>query len=231
VNSLLAILGRGIQRLPDGSWTVTEDLEICAENSAHLTDRVPADDENPHCLIGGGELNLLAGIQLHKRGFGDIVVCAYGDRSDYLKSIDAPSESMIVSDLFLKYCPNALIRVWTKEMSMPGPSNTNRELQNIFELAVKEKIDAVAIVTIDLHMPRTLVMAQRHLAKHKFRRLDARFFVSEQVLAEADPKTYGQRRETLRRSKAMARNWAREQLGIFKVITDAYGDEKPKVAA
>ena len=55
--------------------------------------------------------------------------------------------------------------------------------------------------------------------------------MSEQVLAEADPKTYGQRRETLRRSKAMARNWAREQLGIFKVITDAYGDEKPKVAA
>ena len=118
-----------------------------------------------------------------------------------------------------------------KKMSMPGPSNTNRELQNIFELAVKKEVDTVAIITIDLHMPRTLVIAQRHLAKREFQRLDARFFVSEQALAEADPKTYGPRREALRRSKAMARNWAREQLGVFRIITNAYGDEKPTIAA
>jgi len=230
VKNLIAIMGRGIQRLPDSSWTVTEDLEVCAENSAHLVDRVLADDENPCCLVGGGELNLLAGIQLHKSGLGNIIVCAYGDRSEYLKSIDAPSESMVMSDLFLKYCPNAPVKVWTKGMSMPGPSNTNRELQNIFELAVEEEIDKVAVVTIDLHMPRTLVIAQRHLAKREFQRLNARFFISEQVLVEADPKTYNVRRETLRRSKAMERNWAREQLGIFRVITNAYGDEKPKIA-
>ena len=79
-------------------------------------------------------------------------------------------------------------------------------------------------------MPRALVIAQRHLAKHEFQRLDVRFFISEQVLVKADSGTYEPRREALRHSKAMARNWAREELGIFKVITDAYGDEKPKMA-
>ena len=230
MHSLIAIMGRGIQRLPDGSWAVTEDLEMCAENSAHLVDRVPADDENERCLVGGGELNLLAGIQLQKLAWEYLIVCAYGDRSEYLKSIDAPSESMVMSDLLREHCPNAPVKIWIKEMSMPGPSNTNRELQNIFELAVEKEVDTVAVVTIDLHMPRTLVLAQRHLAKQEFQRLDVRFFISEQVLAEADPKTYEPRREALRRSKAMARNWAREQLGIFKIITNAYGDEKPKIA-
>jgi hypothetical protein len=230
MSNLMAIMGRGIQCLPDGSWTVTEDLETYTQNGAHLINRIPADDENKDCLVGGGELNILAGIQLHKGGFGNIIVCAYADRAEYLKSVNAPSESMVMSELFRGYCPDALIKVWTKQMSVPGPSNTNRELQNIFELAIKEKVSTVAIVTVDIHMPRVLVLAQRHLAKHEFQCLDVRFFVSEQVLVEAGPEIYNQRCEALRCSKATARNWTREQSGIFKTITNAYGDEKPKIA-
>src|SRR5271157_1264609 len=132
---ILAILGRGIQRHhKNGSWVLTEDLELCDEKSAHLAVRKPADDENPFCMVGGGELNLLAGIALYNQEGANIVVCAYGDRSEYLKSIDAPSESMVMSGYFLHACRTANIRVWKKEMSMPGPSNTNRELKNIFEL-------------------------------------------------------------------------------------------------
>ncbi len=228
---VLAIHGRGVQRLyENGPWVLTEDLELCDKDSAHLPVRRPADDNNPLCMVGGGELNLLAGVEVYKKEGAKIVVCAYGDRSNYLKSIDAPSESMVMSDCFMEETQRSA-KVWTKEMSLPGPSNTNRELQNIFEFAVANRYTTIGIITVDVHMPRTMVMAQRHLAKPEFRHLNVRFFVSEQVLVEANPALYGPRREALRHSKSFARNWEREQLGILKTITNSYGDEKPLVAA
>ncbi len=82
---LIAILGRGIQRVGSGgSWEVTEDLEVCAPDRTHLPDRVPADDQNPCCLVGGGELNLLAGLELHRRIGAIVAVCAYSHRAPYL---------------------------------------------------------------------------------------------------------------------------------------------------
>ncbi len=229
---ILAIHGRGVQQLyENGPWALTEDLELCDKDGAHLSVRKPADDDNPLCMVGGGELNLLAGVEVYKREGANIVVCAYGDRSNYLKSIDAPSESMVMSDHFIEATHRSVSsKIWTKEMSLPGPSNTNRELQNIFEFAVANSYTEIGIVTVDVHMPRTMVMAQRHLAKPEFRHLNARFFVSEQVLVEANPTLYGPRREALRHSKSFTRNWEREQLGILKTITNAYDDEKPLVA-
>ena len=230
---VIAIHGRGIQRLHEnGPWVLTEDLEFCDKDSANLPVRKPADDNNPFCMVGGGELNLLAGVEVYKREGAKIVVCAYGDRSNYLKSIDAPSESMVMSGCFIEATSNSVSsKIWTREMSLPGPSNTNRELQNIFEFTVANHYTKVGIITVDVHMPRTMVMAQRHLAKPEFRSLNAQFFVSEQVLVETNPALYGPRREALRRSKSFARNWEREQLGILRTITNAYGDEKPLVIA
>ena len=76
---LLAILGRGIQQIEeDKGWTLTEDLEVCDEKGGHLAVRVPSDDNNPYCLIGGGELNLRAGIILCREQSDSLhtVVCA-----------------------------------------------------------------------------------------------------------------------------------------------------------
>ncbi len=61
--------------------------------------------------------------------------------------------------------------------------------------------------------------------------MNVEFFVSEQALVEADPKAYGPRREALRKSRAFARTWEREAEEIFKILTNAYKDEKPPVAA
>ncbi len=214
---ILAILGRGIQRSSsDGTWVPTEDLELCDKDGSHLAVYKPPDDNSPYCMVGGSELNVLAGIELYKNEGAKIVVCAYGDRSKYLTTINGPSESMVLSEMFKKVYPNATVNVWTKEMTAEA-SNTNRELQNIFELANNRGESTVGIVTINLHMPRAMVMTQRHLAKTEFRHLSVRFYVSEQVLVEKDP-AYGPRCEALRHSKSFTRNWEREQTGILMVL-------------
>ncbi len=82
---MVAILGRGIQRLKESdpndevlSYVLTEDLELCDKDSAHLPVRVPADDASPYCMVGGGEMNLGAGIELLHRFHPRITVCACG---------------------------------------------------------------------------------------------------------------------------------------------------------
>jgi len=225
--SVLGILGRGIQKVAGNeSWTPTEDLEVCATNGTHLTVRVPADDENPHCMVGGGELNFLAGMELYRRHNPSIVVCAYGHRAEYLSAINAPSESNIMGNMFQKNFPKATIEVWPENRPMTKMPNTNLELRNIFELAKQQDIKRVDIVTIDLHMPRVLIMGQRHLSGPDFIGLNVKYHVSEQILKELDPTVYGPRREALRTSKSFQRTWGLEQSGISKILKDAYEDER-----
>ncbi len=238
---LLAILGRGIQLRGIGEpWVLTEDLEVCDGNSAHLPVRVPADDENPFCMIGGGEINLLAGIALMRKHQPKVMVCAYGDRSTYLKSVDGPSESEVMSGAFRfaingelqSLNPDSLeIVVWPASRSLPGPSNTNRELQNVFELAVERGFTSVGIVTVSVHLPRALLQAQRHLMKPEFRSLEngVQVFTSEEVLLEANSKYYGPRLNRMFASQAYQRNWLRELEGIRKILAGTYKDEKPRV--
>ena len=98
---LLAILGRGIQHpSPESTvWELTPDIELCDEKGAHLPFRAPENDDDPRSIIGGGQLNVLAGTILIDRLRPTLVVCAYGARSKYLNSIGAPSESEIMTSL------------------------------------------------------------------------------------------------------------------------------------
>ncbi len=225
---LLGILGRGIQRLtPNGPWVLTENLEVCDEKGAHLPVRAPADDSNPRCLIGGGELNLLAGLELCKdyRKKLQVVVCAYGQRSPYLQSINAPSESEVMSEwltiqLIGKDKPEIL--VWLRDRVVDGPSNTNRELQNILELAVERGFTKVGVVTVAVHYARALLMAQRHLVKPEFSHLELQFFASEDVVLKADPKAYRPRIVAMHRSDAFMRNFSREINGINCLLAGRY---------
>jgi hypothetical protein len=249
---LLAIMGRGIQMLkPDSdptkvvSYALTEDLELCDERSAHLAVRVPADDANPYCMVGGGQMNLDAGVQLIDDADEDpsIVVCAYGDRSDYLKSVNGPSESEVMSaalaEIFRHRMPpspthlNPEIVVWPRARSLPIPSNTGQEIKNIFALALERNCLNVGIVTIGVHIPRTATYVAKQLSREPGlrNRLSVQLFESEEVLVAANPANWP-RVEALRNSQAFARNWGgknREADGISKIVRDVYGDAKPKV--
>lgn len=249
---ILAIMGRGIQMLDPKSdptratsYDLTEDLEICDERSrhlpVHLPIRIPADDENPHCMVGGGRLNLLAGIELTLDYNPVLVVCAYGHRSNYLKHVGGPTESEVMSaelaDIFraLPYNPpthrEIEIVAWPRTHSLPIPSNTRQELLNIFDLALERRFTQIAIVTVGVHVPRIATYVAKHLSVYnEYRTLSPVIFESEAVLLRADYEKYKGRVERLRNSRAFTRNWGREADGISKIVRDVYGDAKPKAA-
>ena len=233
---LLAVLGRGIQlRSEDvpSCWVPTEYLEVYEAPSdnleaGHSPVRLPIDDLNPLCMIGGGEMNLLASMEFYKnkRHCPELVVFAYSSRAKYLRLDDAPSESEVMSELFCREFSDANVVTWTKDMDVPGPSNTYTELQNIFTLAVERRLTSVGIVTVSVHLPRSMVLAQRHLEQPEFEHLAVRYFRSEQVLYTANPTTYWPIYERVLGSKALRRNLEREMHNIAMSTTNVFGDEK-----
>lgn len=244
----VAILGRGIQRLnaksPVGyinSWALTEDLELCDETSAHLPVREPADDGNPFCMIGGGDMNFDAGLELVYRYKPKVVVCAYGGRSGYLESVNGPSESEVMSNRLMIQIENnhsvqawqpgfPEVVIWKRDRQLPFQSNTRQELLNIFDLALERNLSRIALVTVGVHVPRTNAYIAKHFSVfEKYRDLSPVLFESEEILLSKDREKNTVRVEAMRRSESFKRNWAREADGIQKIVRDQYGDAKPKV--
>lgn len=215
---VIAILGRGIRRLePLGPcWVLTEDLEVYDDNGAHLRARVPADDENPNCLVGGGELNLHAGLALYQLEGSRIVVCAYGNRSAYLREAEAPLESVVMSKIFKDRAPLTQTSVWSEDDPTRFPSNSDRELQNIFEFAVSSRDFSrvrVAVLTVAVHLPRVMLFSKKHLEAPEFENLRVSFFSAEQVFLETNP-MLAPRILALWSSKAFQRTAERELRGV-----------------
>lgn len=229
---LLAVLGRGIQQIKEGAgWTLTEDLEVCDEKLEHLPVRIPADDANLHCLIGGGELNLLAGIVLCCGQDSESLttaVCAYGARSAYLRKVNGPSESEVMSTLLKEMQRPGVkldIPVWSSDhvvLDERGMSGTNREVQNVFELAVQRGLTSVGIVTVAVQYARAVLMAQRYLQNPRFAHITLQCYISEDILLRHDPKRFEQRIKALHGSNAFMRSMFYEQRGINCLLAGNY---------
>ncbi len=228
---LLAILGRGIQQIvADEGWTLTDNLEMCDEKGAHLPVRIPADDANPYCLIGGGELNLRAGVVLCREYVSSLkaVVCAYGARSEYLARVGGPSESEIMSarlEQLLTPAQEPNVVVWPRDhiaQDERGKSGSGREIQNVFELAVERGWKTVGLVTIAVHYARALLMAQRHLMNPRFAHLTLQCYVSEELLLAHDLAFFGPLVREMHGSKAFMRSFFLEQRGINCLIAGNY---------
>lgn len=233
MTQLIAILGRGIQRSsPKGRWDTTEDLEICDDQGAHLVVRQPANDADKNCLVGGGKLNLEAGFEYYKN-YGhrdhDFVACAYGDRSRYLKEISkSPSESEVMSGQLGAMCKAQKIHfprveIWERGRSADGPSNTRREVQNIFELAIQRQCLDVVIITVLVHLPRAMLFAQEHSRDPRFKILTVKFMSSEEILCSLNPKEYGPRILNLLSSSAFQRTAKMESRGVAAFLNGTYG--------
>ena len=238
MSTLLAVLGRGVQMLdPDAdptdvkSYAPTEDLEVCkrdpkTQRLSHVRIRVPANDNHPDSIIGGGELNLLAGEALIRDARPDYVVCAYGHRAGYLKP-DGPSESEVMSrwlkERSLSYGP--VVEVWERNRELSGPSNTAQEFINILDLAVGRDCGKVIIVTVGVHVPRAAVFLNEAIAMGgvKYNKLSPPVLLrSEAYLLEANSYKWGPRVEALWKSKSFARNWERETRGMGDWIRNQY---------
>lgn len=226
---LLAVLGRGIQQISDGNWDVTEDLEVYDPAGAHLLKRVSfVDDHNPHCLVGGGQLNILAGVALHRKLGAELMVCGYAHRLPYLVAGDGPTDSEVGSACFragleAEGLPLPEILVWPRDKVMPDRSNTARELLNMFELALQRGSKHVSVVTVALHLPRTILFARHHVRERPdFRALEISFYASEQVLVEANPGLYATRVLALQMSQAYARTAFYERRGVLAFLSGTY---------
>lgn len=227
---LLAVLGRGIQHPPAGSadWDLTQDLEVCDEKGAHFAVRVPENDDDPNSIVGGGELNMIAGATLCHALNPTLLVCGYGARSKYLNQIGAPSESKVmrdklVAELERRNVAVPMTEVYDEEKMGAEESSTNRELYNIFTLAAERNIEHVAIVTVAVHLPRTALMAERHLLQEpKFKNIVLQCYASELVLEKYAPGQYSDRVKRMFSSKSYIRNLEREIRGINDLFAGKY---------
>jgi uncharacterized SAM-binding protein YcdF (DUF218 family) len=138
--------------------------------------------------------------------------------------------------------PNKDVLIWPRDKTVPRPSNTGREILNIFELAIKKQCESVGIVTVGVHLPRTALYVSRHLRSARFSSLSVRFLESEEVLltttcssplsamdvGDIHPPSgkLVARIAALRRSQAFQRTWKREELGIWRVLRGEYNDGK-----
>lgn len=242
---LLAILGRGIQRLRADSdpadiksWVLTQDLEVCGKDSAHLDVQVPEDDAHPFSMLGGGGLTMLAAAQLIARHAPPTVVCAYADRADYLVNIHGPTESEVMSALLPEFLAQEEVTtlpevpVWPRGRALPGPSNTGVEVRCIFDLAAERGVANVGIVGTSIHLPRVGAHITKLFTRTpEYRRFGVQLFEAEEILLHADPARYAARVERMRNSESFKRMFAREAAGISRIVRDLYGDAKPVIAA
>lgn len=236
---LLAVLGRGIlcpHFLP------TEDIEVCDNKFAHRSVAISPDDDHPNCIVGGSSLNLEAAHLLIWEHNPDVIVCAYGGRSPYLVSSDAPSESEVMTaalreqleQLAVDYtgdsrpwlnCTRPEFVVWPKDRPTPEGTRSNalQELINIFELALERGVKAVTIVTVTVQVPRVTLFANNHRRRRpEFQRLTVGTISSEEVLMDHDARRYAPRVAALFASKAFARTAKLEERGISDFLAGKY---------
>ena len=191
---LLAALGRGSHQNANGKWVLTSLFEICDEVGAHLAIQLPEDDSNPNSCIGGGELNLLAGLELWKLLRPALTVFAYGSRSRYLHDIDAPSESIVMTSKFSQLMADEnqtpIVEIFDEKSWGTSNAGTDQELHNIFTRANQFGIKNVAIVTVAVHVPRTALMIQGHLSNPTFAGILPQLYPTELILEQADPEKY-----------------------------------------
>lgn len=227
---LLAILGRGIRKTHDFNWVPTDAIEMHDEGFKPRAWRLPAQDEDDNCFVGGAMLNVEAGAVLCATHSPKTVVCGYGGQSPYLTAVpDSPSDSGVLSarleQLLIGQQPqaeNPEIIVWQRgRVAKSGKTNTDAELQNIFELAVERSFTSVGIVTVFVHLMRTVVTAQMRLAKPEWSHLRLQFFASEDVLYQHDAE-WGPRLKAVNGSRSFLRTMFYECRGINALLAGNY---------
>jgi hypothetical protein len=224
---LLVIAGRGIYQTTPGQWDLTDDLEVVAnDRGAHLPFRVPADDENGLCVVGGGKMNLTAGIQYFLEHRPELVTLAFGDRHLYLRQVNAPSENEVMTKQFVaelgKFDIDPPVEYWKLTPDETRP-NSKREIQNSLELAVRRRIKDVTVITLLAHAWRLSLFLQELKYEHpEFRELRITLFTSEEILLAANPIMFGEEIRRMHSSRAFMRTIRMEGFGINRILNGTY---------
>ncbi len=241
--TLLAVLGRGhMMEYPGGPFKPTRDFDNWVLGGDPSTARpdvlAEKNDDDENSVIGGGELNLAAGLALYAELDPVAIVFAYGDNSPALAAKGFPSESSVVSQIFLETAnkkfgetPNVLVfdaGFWDTKGKASGTFN---EIRNILRLANHLEANEVVIVTILVHMTRAIAMLEKHLRDPEFTTLRSkvRFEVTESVLLRVNPADYAERAWEIFGSKSYHRNLQRETNGLAALMKGTTQTNQPGV--
>lgn len=230
---LLAILGRGIYQVRDKQgklrWKTTALLERYDSSGRHRVFKETIDDNDPLCLIGGGNANVTAGLELVKER-PRVIVLAYGTRASYLQEINAPSEGQVmlnefqrrIGNLFgfgLTYNPQLYGGMPDESLPEGTVSNTLQELRNILDLALEANLKNVMIVTVRAHARRTKFFLHWLLENEyssAVQQLNCSVRVSENILVSRS-RRYLKVVEALEGTLAMERSMDQEDIGIHRL--------------
>ncbi|MBI1975147.1 MAG: hypothetical protein HYS57_02175 [Parcubacteria group bacterium] len=230
---VIAILGRGIEQVRYGSgvtrWRPTTFVEKCAPaTGAHTGFRtICADQNDPDCLIGGGNANVIAGLELFRRYGAKAVLFAYGAKSPYLKAFGAPSEGEVMLWEFMRRVRAAGVSLGNTKFfgglhsddPRYRPSNTFKEIENIMNFAVDSAFVRIAIVTVEVQLRRAQVFTEEILQSEAgsgvdgFWLVETVWFSSEEILCQRSPR-YRRVIEVVQGSSSRARTFMRELDGI-----------------
>lgn len=242
VFDVIAVLGRGIEqvRYRDGTlrWRPTTFIGKCEPGTgAHTGFRIiRPDPDDPDCLIGGANANVIAAVQL----FSEMLVAghepkailfAFGARAQYLRDRGWPLEGQVLKEEFLyrvgrsEYAISPAVEVCGGiDSTEPRyfPSNTNTEVRNILDFAVSRNLRRVAIITVEVHIGRAKMFAAAWMKQSPYRVIEEPVFFSAEDLLVRRSRHYRRIVRDVRASSALARNAVREANGMIAFCAGAY---------
>ena len=225
----LCVLGRGIERVKTryaSVWRPTRYLEQPSAGGGHSGTRHQAALHDATSLIAGGNANLLAACtlldRLRRQGHTPNLVIFAAGRPPYLSTGADPTlnEGIVMQDSFLRRA--SLNPRRTRLIILTENRNTYDDITSTISLAVQRGISQIAVITVRVHIARSMEFARQTPDIKNHLRLS--FLAAEDLLHERyrnHPCIVGAL-DAARTSAAYQRTAAREAHGLQALRTGTY---------
>ena len=225
----VCILGRGIERVSTSRgpvWRPTRYIEVPSANGEHGGCRLPADPNDDVSLIAGSNANVIASCELWARlalaGKPFRLLILGAGRPAYLAAESDPALTegrILVAHLLRRaHPPLANVEIITLERNR----NTRDDIEETIALAGAKLIDTVGIITVQVHLPRSIEFARR--SRWRGRPVHLIFTSAEALLAHRYSKHRGVM-SVLTQVESMAayhRTLTREEHGLLALVAGRY---------
>ena len=231
----LCVFGRGIEKVRvcgEYAWRPTRLIEVLSENRFHTGYRaVGLDPEDEFSVIAGANANVLAAIQifeeLAKNNNPPRLVMFAAGRPKYLALDPDPtlSEGKILAEKFIRMV-NIENTNFPEIITQSENKNSKDDLEQSLELATKNEVTNLSIITVSVHIPRVKELFRMCLNdKPLYKNLGISFLASEKILLRRykSISLYKRMLSQLQGSKAYQRTVLNEQQGIIALRSGNYG--------
>jgi len=224
----ICILGRGIEKVQTRAgfvWRPTRYIEKPTASGAHSGWRVPANPNDDCSIIAGAHANVIGGCELfhvsQRTCSGPKLVIFAAGRPAYLAAEPDPmlTEGRVLREAFVRRAqPSTDVEI----IILSRNRDTRDDIDQTIRLAADRHIATVGIITVNIHLSRTIEFARR--AAWDGKPIHLVFIGAEELLAERYAKrsrvlaTLGGVTETA----AYRRTLAREESGLLALLEGRY---------